>query len=191
MDVTCERCGTDYEFDETLVSDRGTTVKCTQCGHLFKVFRPDAGADGHREAMWRVRRRDGSLEIVPTLRDLQRRIMQGALSPDDEISASGQPWKRLGAIAELESFFVPAGGVRVPSSSPPSRADATVPFEIARAPSDLPPAAPPPRREKRTLIGVGISPEAALAGEPQPAPPGIQKSEAAATLIGTPASVPP
>ena len=37
MDVTCERCGTEYEFDETLVSERGTTVKCTNCGHLFNL----------------------------------------------------------------------------------------------------------------------------------------------------------
>ena len=32
MDVTCERCGTEYDFDDALVSERGTTVKCTNCG---------------------------------------------------------------------------------------------------------------------------------------------------------------
>jgi predicted Zn finger-like uncharacterized protein len=50
MDVTCERCGTEYEFDETLVASRGTTVKCTHCGHLFRV-RPASG-DGGRQ--WTV-----------------------------------------------------------------------------------------------------------------------------------------
>jgi predicted Zn finger-like uncharacterized protein len=38
MDVTCDRCGTEYEFEEALVSTRGTTVKCTHCGHLFNVY---------------------------------------------------------------------------------------------------------------------------------------------------------
>ncbi len=179
MDVTCERCGTEYEFDETLVSDRGTTVKCTQCGHLFKVFRPGGASEGAPEAMWRVRRRDGSVETVPTLRDLQRRIIQGVLNPEDEISASGQPWKPLGAIAELESFFAPAVGARVPSSSA-GRQDATVPFEVQRPAGDPP---PPPRatppRQKRTLIGVGEGPP------PIPA-------EAAATVVAqTRASSPP
>ena len=37
MDVQCERCKTEYEFDDALVSGRGTTVRCTNCGHQFKV----------------------------------------------------------------------------------------------------------------------------------------------------------
>ena len=48
MYVQCERCKTEYDFDDALVSERGTTVKCTQCGHQFKVRRaaaPDGGAD--------------------------------------------------------------------------------------------------------------------------------------------------
>ena len=50
MDVTCDRCGTEYEFEEPLVSTRGTTVKCTDCGHLFKVYRPQAPADALRSS---------------------------------------------------------------------------------------------------------------------------------------------
>ncbi len=42
MEVRCERCDTEYEFDDSLVTERGVPVKCTQCGHLFKVF-PDSG----------------------------------------------------------------------------------------------------------------------------------------------------
>ena len=37
MDVRCERCNTEYEFDDALVSERGTTVKCTNCGTCFEV----------------------------------------------------------------------------------------------------------------------------------------------------------
>jgi predicted Zn finger-like uncharacterized protein len=57
MDVTCERCGTAYEFDDALVSERGTTVKCTNCGHQFKVRRPQP-ATGAPER-WLVRTIDG------------------------------------------------------------------------------------------------------------------------------------
>lgn len=39
MEVRCERCDTEYEFDDALVTERGVPVKCTQCGHLFTVFR--------------------------------------------------------------------------------------------------------------------------------------------------------
>src|SRR5947208_15008276 len=37
MDVRCEKCQTVYEFDDARVKESGVTVKCTQCGHIFKV----------------------------------------------------------------------------------------------------------------------------------------------------------
>ena len=116
MDVTCERCGTEYDFDETLVSERGTTVKCTNCGHLFKVFRPGAAAaeaEPGAPRAWSIRRRDGATETLGTLRELQRRITEGALDEEDLISRSGEGWKRLGDIAELETFFQAARAASV------------------------------------------------------------------------------
>ena len=67
---TCERCGTEYEFDETLVSDRGTTVKCTNCGHLFKVFRGASSsggtpAPGAEPKTWTLRTADGLWNYAP------------------------------------------------------------------------------------------------------------------------------
>jgi predicted Zn finger-like uncharacterized protein len=41
MDVRCEKCLTVYDFDEAQVGPGGVTVKCTQCGNLFKVRRRD------------------------------------------------------------------------------------------------------------------------------------------------------
>jgi predicted Zn finger-like uncharacterized protein len=213
VDVTCERCSTEYEFDETLVSDRGTTVKCTHCGHLFKVFRPSGAADGGHEAIWRVRRGDGTIETVTALRELQRRIMQGALAPEDEISASGQPWKPLGAIAELATFFASAEGARAPSSARP---DVTGPFEMegrsrsSHAPTEAettvvrPPRPGRPAREKRTLIGVGVAPaisapegiSSAPTSQPPPSalpaePPGASSSRPAPRLEAAPSDPPP
>ena len=37
MDVRCEKCGTEYELDETRLKPQGVTVKCTSCGHMFKI----------------------------------------------------------------------------------------------------------------------------------------------------------
>ena len=39
------------------------------------------------------------------LTTLQQWIVERKVSRDDEISRSGDNWKRLGGIAELESFF--------------------------------------------------------------------------------------
>jgi predicted Zn finger-like uncharacterized protein len=46
MAVVCDRCRAEYEFDDALVSERGTTVKCTNCGHQFKIYRPASHPDG-------------------------------------------------------------------------------------------------------------------------------------------------
>jgi predicted Zn finger-like uncharacterized protein len=214
MDVTCERCGTEYEFDETLVSDRGTTVKCTNCGHLFKVFRPDAGG-GARS--WQVESTDGTVRTLGSLKELQQLISQRVLSPYDRISRGGGEWKLLGDIAELATFFEAAAAPQLAGPAPYSEhsdlgARATIPGKsVVRSPSSrprsrtlggtgapaAPTSAPPPRRGKSTMMGVGPRPEAegtehrepaaATTPEPssRPAPPSPTASPA------KPASVPP
>ncbi len=37
MDVRCERCKTEYEFDDARITEAGVTVKCTTCEHVFRV----------------------------------------------------------------------------------------------------------------------------------------------------------
>ncbi|HTJ45917.1 MAG TPA: zinc-ribbon domain-containing protein [Kofleriaceae bacterium] len=37
MDVRCEKCGTEYELEEARLKPGGVTVKCTNCGHMFKI----------------------------------------------------------------------------------------------------------------------------------------------------------
>ncbi|HEY0194316.1 MAG TPA: zinc-ribbon domain-containing protein, partial [Kofleriaceae bacterium] len=37
MDVRCEKCQTEYELDEARLKPGGVTVKCTNCGHTFRV----------------------------------------------------------------------------------------------------------------------------------------------------------
>ncbi len=163
MDVTCPRCATEYEFDETLVSDRGTTVKCTNCGHLFKVYPPGA-RPSEGERAWMVRRHDGTEQRLGSLRELQQRITRGELEVDDEISRSGEAWKRLGDIAELQTFFRAAQATKAPT------ADAT--------------EADP---RKQTLFGVGAAP----AVPPPPPPPQSQPPRAAPPPPTAPPPTPP
>src|SRR5271170_4085547 len=106
MDVTCERCSTAYEFDDALVSERGTTVKCTNCGHQFNVRRPQAAGAPER---WLVRTIDGRELEFRALRELQAAIAQATITRDDVLSRGGSRPRRLGSIAELEPFFASAG----------------------------------------------------------------------------------
>ncbi len=45
MDVRCEKCLTVYELDDAQVGPAGVTVKCAQCGNLFKVKRREITAE--------------------------------------------------------------------------------------------------------------------------------------------------
>jgi predicted Zn finger-like uncharacterized protein len=118
MDVRCERCGTEYEFDETKVTEAGVTVKCAQCGHLFKVRRRSEASIAARmpgpaivtapvgERMWIVRDpKSGDVQRFRELTTLQQWIVERRVSRDHEISRTGETWKPLGEIAELASFF--------------------------------------------------------------------------------------
>jgi predicted Zn finger-like uncharacterized protein len=134
MDVTCERCGTEYEFDATLVGEQGTSVKCTNCGHVFRVFAASvpASPDGLN---WLIQRQDGRTNKLASLGDLQDLITRGELTRDDRISRSGEAWKPLGDIAELTVFFLAASAQS--HSSAGTTAAATSPFQ--KAPSMPPP----------------------------------------------------
>jgi predicted Zn finger-like uncharacterized protein len=115
MDVTCERCGTEYDFDDALVSERGTTVKCTNCGAQFRVFRPVPSTGPER---WVVRTVDGRELVFSALRELQAAISTGVVGREDVLSRGGGRPRRLGSIAELEPFFKQAVVVSATSTAP-------------------------------------------------------------------------
>src|SRR5580658_9891446 len=102
MDVQCERCKTEYEFDDALVSGRGTTVKCTNCGFQFKI-RPHGDALAHER--WTIRTTDGRELVFTTLRELQRAITQRQVGRADSLSRGTGPSRPLATISELEPFF--------------------------------------------------------------------------------------
>jgi predicted Zn finger-like uncharacterized protein len=179
MDVRCEKCGTEYELEDERVTGKGVTVKCTQCGHLFRVRRktttapgkgssvgarpipglpasmgdkqqPKAGAaskaepapakrtagqqnasgassaakepdapGGNKAAAaagavaqkggakkWLIRKASGEIFQFRELTTLQQWIVEEKVERADEISRTGRTWEKLGAIEELESFFM-------------------------------------------------------------------------------------
>jgi predicted Zn finger-like uncharacterized protein len=140
MDVRCERCKAQYVLDDGQVTEAGVTIRCSACGHLFKVKRkalvvtvplgpdeelaaarppeealpfPGSGPLPSKPAMtpfpekkeWQVRQANGNLFTFRELTTLQKWIVERKVTRDDEISLSGDQWKRLGNIAELAAFF--------------------------------------------------------------------------------------
>jgi predicted Zn finger-like uncharacterized protein len=162
MDVRCNRCGTEYEFDDALISERGTTVKCTNCGLQFKVY-PSHHSGGPER--WVVRTTQGRELVFNSLRELQRGIAERKVGPSDLLSRGQKPPRPLSSIAELEPFFqsslgkasVPASAERAPrtlhgvappaNSIPSSQVASTVasPFPYLTEDAPEPPEPPSPR----------------------------------------------
>jgi predicted Zn finger-like uncharacterized protein len=38
MIITCQKCSTSYNLDETLLKPEGTKVRCTLCKYIFKAY---------------------------------------------------------------------------------------------------------------------------------------------------------
>ncbi|HKO51179.1 MAG TPA: zinc-ribbon domain-containing protein [Polyangiaceae bacterium] len=182
MDVRCNRCDTEYEFDDALISERGTTVKCTNCGFQFKIY-PSKGT-GMAPERWVVRTASGRELVYTSLRELQRGIADKKVVASDLLSRGKQTPRPLGSIAELEPFFQvthanpprkSGSGERVQRTlhgvAPPQpefRAYRSEPPAPVRVPSQAPAAivtpAPPP---------AVVAPQSGI-DVPSPAPPATQ-----------------
>jgi predicted Zn finger-like uncharacterized protein len=123
MDVRCEHCNTEYEFEDARVPDTGLSVKCSSCGHVFRVFRAGSSFSptaGGANQDWMVRRQNGNVFSFRELTTLQRWIVERKVTREDTISKTGKQWKRLGDIAELATFFqVVESQQPPPQMSPP------------------------------------------------------------------------
>jgi predicted Zn finger-like uncharacterized protein len=205
MDVSCPQCRTEYEFEDARIPDDGLTVKCTQCAHVFRMKkkaldlpRPTEESQPGRE--WRLRQASGTIFNFRRLTTLQKWIVERKVQKEDEISLTGDSWKRLGDIAELASFFqVVDDAIRAEArASAPRPPDAT---------AYIPPPPPPPRQRvdtpppeapikpkmTDTLPGPGFSalpplPPAAARGPSSMSGPPVPNNE---TIRGNMFSLPP
>jgi predicted Zn finger-like uncharacterized protein len=92
---------------------------------------------------WRVRQANGNVFTFKELTTLQKWIVEQKVARDDEISLSGDQWKRLGNIAELASFF------QVVEAAESARAHAMpgfTPIPVPNLPVPAATHAPPVRR---------------------------------------------
>ncbi len=184
MDVRCPRCSTEYELDETRVPDEGATVKCASCSFVFLVRKQVEEATGAAKREWKVRQANGNVFVCHELTTLQRWIVEGKVGRDDEISLSGETWKRLGNIPELASFFQVAEDA--------ARGRAYEAMQTLVQPPVPAPVAPPTKPPTASPV-VRTSPQFTLPRPPPPpapsVPPPPEPTEAAAPV--PPVPVPP
>jgi predicted Zn finger-like uncharacterized protein len=162
MDVRCNRCSTDYEFDDALISDRGTTVQCTNCGYQFKIF-PERTQVVSPER-WVVHTMSGKELVYTSLRALQRAIGAHQVGPKDLLSRGNQPSRPLGSIPELEPFFTSQLGQARGMQSVPSTLHG-----VAPPPTGAP--RPVDARVKATQRGFGLPSERPRGTMSSSAPP--------------------
>jgi predicted Zn finger-like uncharacterized protein len=200
MDVQCERCNTEYEFDDALVSGRGTTVRCTQCGHQFKVRRPDTtDTTGDR---WVVQTAAGPQLTFLTLRELQRAILAKQVARHDMLllvgvgvgvgasAGAGAGSRPLASIAELEPFF----DGRASNRPPPSSHDgaharpSTAPLATPAPPAPLASPPPPPLQSTHPF---GAPPATFESRAPRVPAPAATRPPPPPRALGPTSNVPP
>ncbi len=171
MDVRCEKCNSEYEFDASRIPPEGLPVKCSSCGHVFRVGAPADALPGPGNAVeWMIRQPSGNVFRFRELTTLQRWIVERKVSRGDEISKSGRHWKRLGDIAELATFF--------------QVVDAAQPVAAAPQPTWPAPVAQPsvPLTAQPTVPLAPAAPVAAAPFVPAPRPTGPQAPVAPGAL---------
>jgi predicted Zn finger-like uncharacterized protein len=175
MDVRCNRCGTEYEFDDALISERGTTVKCTNCGLQFKVY-PNHHSGGPER--WVVRTDAGRELVFTSLRELQRGIADRKVGPGDMLTRGQKPPRPLSSIAELEPFFQSSLG-KVAGATGAAAAD--------RVPRTLHGVAPPANSIPGSQVASTIaSPFLSEFGVPEPPEPAsVPELRAESSLMDT------
>jgi predicted Zn finger-like uncharacterized protein len=114
MDVRCERCQTEYEVEDASVSDLGTEVQCSDCGHLFMVKRAltpvsvaalPVSRESHAGASWKLMTTFGQSHELRDLTQLHKWIIERRVTRNDKVSEDGESWQTLGSMSELIPFF--------------------------------------------------------------------------------------
>lgn len=163
MDVRCPKCSTEYSVSN--IPPEGFSIRCTVCGFKFRIAQqvtvipesntqqmPALDSGQIQQGKWVLRRADGRVDYFKELTTLQRWIVEGRVSENDQISKGGKTWKRLGDMVELTSFFQV---VRNLPSNPRSSGPGS-------------PTQPPLSPLERGLASETIAPRGNLPRPPQP-----------------------
>jgi predicted Zn finger-like uncharacterized protein len=99
MDVRCEKCQTEYELDEARLKPGGVTVKCTHCGHMFKIRKRtttavgvDVRSDGMRSDGMRGdgMRSDGKVAPEAALKPVSATASNALASLDEAVTTTAE-----------------------------------------------------------------------------------------------------
>ncbi|MBN2343687.1 MAG: zinc-ribbon domain-containing protein [Deltaproteobacteria bacterium] len=88
MQIKCEQCKTEYSLDEKLLSPKGTPVRCTNCGKVFKAFPPSSGAAASAVAANKPRGQGVTAQAKNTTR---QPTMSGAAARVSEVAPKKKP----------------------------------------------------------------------------------------------------
>lgn len=108
MKVTCPQCKVWNDLDDALIGPQETVIACTRCGHFFKVLN-EHREDEVQTGGWMIRKRNGALFKVDRLSHIQKWILQGTVTLEDEFSRTGKTWIRLSEISQLAGLFKLSG----------------------------------------------------------------------------------
>ena len=123
MDVRCQKCAADYDFDEARIPPHGLSVKCSACGSVFRVFRAVNKRSGDKSGEpFVLRRADGATVEFKDMSTLQRWLVERKVGWGDELSKNGRGFVRLGDISELKPFF--ASVAKATADAPANRGKA-------------------------------------------------------------------
>lgn len=157
MIVKCEQCQTKFKIPDDKVTDKGVKVRCTKCGHTFRVMK-EAGA-------------------AAPVASVTTKMPAVALDSADPFSKFGEAAANAVPKAEQTRPGVFALGVeasRMPELAKPAVRPA--PASAGPSPFDFgslapPAAAPPPRPSAATTQPVAPFDFASLMGPPSPGAP--------------------
>lgn len=184
MIVKCEQCQTRFKIPDDKVTDKGVKVRCTRCGHTFRVTKEGAPASGAAPAGAPGTQ---TFPVVPPVAAAPGKVTMAGKSiqigEPDPFSAFGHPpavpdpeATRPGVfVLGLEASRVPdMGAAPIPPQGPATTPAAGSAFDFSSLAPPIPPpqsaAAPVARPVPRTSAPTTRLPaQGAPAPAPQPA----------------------
>jgi predicted Zn finger-like uncharacterized protein len=201
MDVRCDRCQTEYELDDAIVTEAGAAVQCTTCGHTFFVRPGGATATGPALSRadefsvpetpeWTLRTEDEKVHRFRDFNTLQRWIVERKVTRADRVSRSSGTWQALGDIADLAPFFAvveEADRARIAASNPvpPAARDSPARSEPVPSVAALPmPGVTAPSLAGVSVAGVGAASRSSRLPEDGPTEPNRRLPPVPAAALG-------
>jgi len=145
------------EYDGLPIPATAAAPRSAAAAAAAPAREPEAQREPVRE--WRVRQPNGNIFTFRELTTLQKWIIEQKVSRDDEISHSGEQWKRLGNIADLASFFQVVEAAERGRTQGAMPSVTPLPTPALAMPSQAAPAAHAPPPQPAPSVDADLGPE--------------------------------